>query len=641
MRIPNKFNGYSQDGIRLYSDPATAAAVAASSTTTMAGTAAATTALSSGLTAGAVLAGGASLPGIVGGLGALAPAAGGTALSALTPAVASSIAPAAAAQATQTIGLDALKNQIISQGMQNTAATQAANLANASTLGNASTLSNVGNLGLEQQLAQISSNPTNLSQFPRYETLADATGKTLVEKTATSPLPSSYEALNNISQTTADQIAKSNAANIKAMQGSPIKPGANFLSNAGNFFSNPSWQAAKDYASEHPYATSAGVYSLYQQMKPEAKRIPEEKALIRPYKFDRSQREDAYRDSSSGSGERLYFNDRYTALDPYRAPGPEYKAAGGVTSLAVGGQIETLSAENAVGQNFSYPQAEIDAPMYSNPMAQRPMTVDVINQGLDSSVDPYTGEQRFAAGGFAAGGFNSNDPMGNNQGMGGGIMQRAANPDEGMGYSYSYDPITQRFTQLSEPTFTPNVPVGQGMGMGGYNMYQQPTPKPKPFTPVVTGGIDKPFVQNTGSGATPPPPMNIPAYQTPEEQLGLGGFYDYMDQQLGGMRGQQGMAMGGLSTLGGYSDGGRLLRGPGDGVSDSIPASIGNRQPARLADGEFVVPARIVSEIGNGSTEAGARKLYAMMNRVQSARKKSVGKGKVAVNSKADKYLPA
>ena len=105
------------------------------------------------------------------------------------------------------------------------------------------------------------------------------------------------------------------------------------------------------------------------------------------------------------------------------------------------------------------------------------------------------------------------------------------------------------------------------------------------------------------------------------------------------------LATGGISdaayNLGGYSDGGRLLRGPGDGVSDSIPAVIGKKQPARLADGEFVVPARIVSELGNGSTEAGARKLYAMMDRIQKARGKTVGKGKVAKNSRAEKYLPA
>jgi len=102
-------------------------------------------------------------------------------------------------------------------------------------------------------------------------------------------------------------------------------------------------------------------------------------------------------------------------------------------------------------------------------------------------------------------------------------------------------------------------------------------------------------------------------------------------------------AKGGImhGDLGDYSDGGRLLKGPGDGVSDSIPASIGRRQPARLADGEFVIPARIVSELGNGSTEAGARQLYAMMERVQKRRGKTVGKGKVAVDSKAKKDLPA
>ena len=123
-----------------------------------------------------------------------------------------------------------------------------------------------------------------------------------------------------------------------------------------------------------------------------------------------------------------------------------------------------------------------------------------------------------------------------------------------------------------------------------------------------------------------------------------GGYYSRGQLTYGSKK----MAMGGyavgggLGTLGGYSDGGRLLKGPGDGVSDSIPATIGRKQqPARLADGEFVVPARIVSELGNGSTEAGAKKLYAMMDRVQRARGKTTGKNKVAANSRADKYLPA
>jgi hypothetical protein len=227
--------------------------------------------------------------------------------------------------------------------------------------------------------------------------------------------------------------------------------------------------------------------------------------MIRPYEFNREVRPGVfdtgapmYAATPGSSAERLYFNDQYTALTPYEAPGPEYKkkaAEGGVMGLAVGGPVETMSAMNAVGGNMMYPQAGLQTALYSNPMMQRPEAVNVISPGEGPAVGAYSGEQKFASGG--------------------------------------------------------------------------------------------------------------------------------------------------ISDLGGYSDGGRLLKGPGDGVSDSIPAVIGNRQPARLADGEFVVPARIVSEIGNGSTEAGARKLYAMMDRVQKARGKTVGKKKVAVNTRADKHLPA
>jgi hypothetical protein len=73
-------------------------------------------------------------------------------------------------------------------------------------------------------------------------------------------------------------------------------------------------------------------------------------------------------------------------------------------------------------------------------------------------------------------------------------------------------------------------------------------------------------------------------------------------------------AMGGMTSL---ARGGNYLDGPGDGLSDSIPATIGNRQPARLADGEFVISADVVSDIGGGSSKAGAKKLHAMMDRVR------------------------
>ena len=106
------------------------------------------------------------------------------------------------------------------------------------------------------------------------------------------------------------------------------------------------------------------------------------------------------------------------------------------------------------------------------------------------------------------------------------------------------------------------------------------------------------------------------------------------EQRMAGV----GLANGGISSLGHYSDGGRMLKGPGDGMSDNIPATIGGKQPARLADGEFVVPADVVSHLGNGSTDAGAKKLYSMMDKIRRAR---TGKKKQAPAVKADKFMPA
>lgn len=94
---------------------------------------------------------------------------------------------------------------------------------------------------------------------------------------------------------------------------------------------------------------------------------------------------------------------------------------------------------------------------------------------------------------------------------------------------------------------------------------------------------------------------------------------------------------GGLSHLGSYSDGGRMLKGPGDGMSDDIPATIAGKQPARLANEEFVIPADVVSHLGNGSSEAGAKVLYKMMADVRKAR---TGKEKQAKQIKPERFMP-
>jgi len=95
----------------------------------------------------------------------------------------------------------------------------------------------------------------------------------------------------------------------------------------------------------------------------------------------------------------------------------------------------------------------------------------------------------------------------------------------------------------------------------------------------------------------------------------------------------------GASSLGSYAAGGnsRLLKGPGDGMSDNIPATIAGKQPARLADGEFVIPADVVSHLGNGSTEAGAKKLHEMMNKIRKAR---TGNPKQGKQINPNKFIP-
>lgn len=117
--------------------------------------------------------------------------------------------------------------------------------------------------------------------------------------------------------------------------------------------------------------------------------------------------------------------------------------------------------------------------------------------------------------------------------------------------------------------------------------------------------------------------------------LAVGGRIDSYDDELGS---DDGMMQGGIAALakGGLPP--RYLSGGGDGMSDSIKANIDGKQEARLADGEFVVPADVVSHIGNGSSNAGAKKLYAMMDRV---RKSRTGKTSQAPEVNTRRLMPA
>jgi len=131
--------------------------------------------------------------------------------------------------------------------------------------------------------------------------------------------------------------------------------------------------------------------------------------------------------------------------------------------------------------------------------------------------------------------------------------------------------------------------------------------------------------------------------QTFPQPTSSSGFAKQLDSGTGGsfgggnnafpLEGQYGiikMAAGGMAP--------RFLSGGGDGMSDSIPANINGSQEARLADGEFVIPADVVSHLGNGSSKAGAKQLYSMMDKVRQARTGRKSQGK-QINPR--KYLAA
>jgi hypothetical protein len=104
------------------------------------------------------------------------------------------------------------------------------------------------------------------------------------------------------------------------------------------------------------------------------------------------------------------------------------------------------------------------------------------------------------------------------------------------------------------------------------------------------------------------------------------------------MQNQQRTATPMKMAVGGIADAGRYLQGKTDGMADEIETSIDGEQPALLSHGEFVIPADVVSHLGNGNSEAGAEKLYGMMDRIREARTGTKEQGK---EIDADKFLAA
>lgn len=121
-----------------------------------------------------------------------------------------------------------------------------------------------------------------------------------------------------------------------------------------------------------------------------------------------------------------------------------------------------------------------------------------------------------------------------------------------------------------------------------------------------------------------------------EQAAGLGTLNreNPANQERPPTRVEGGMASGGVAAL----KSGKYLRGETDGMEDKLRTTIENKQPAALSHGEFVIPADVVSHLGNGNSEAGAKKLYEMMEKIRVAR---TGNPKQGKQINPNKYLPA
>jgi hypothetical protein len=389
-------------------------------------------------------------------------------------------------------------------------------------------------------------------------------------------------------QTYADMPGQSEAFSFKDSLGPVDQPELLNRPDLVSQETNPFLQGVKDvgsWMSANKGYTAAGAYLGLQQLgafnqnsasgPPEAKR-----QFNNPYRLSP--------DFKGGP---------YSEPNVYKPKTYNY-ASGGITSLqGGGGPVERMSQMNTAmnPQGGLYPMGMIDKTQYATP-TQRPVSAEMVSE---APAYERSNPMLMAFGGVAryAGGEE--------------VEERPTRRYRGdlMGTLDKYNEMIGGSKKMSGPPATDvGIVVDDDMET-----------RSQPADVAAVTRLKKRANQANFGLAALPTPVRAGALNLPTKQSASGGIMQ--------------------ANLGSYAAGGnpRLLRGPGDGMSDNIPATIGGKQPARLADGEFVVPADVVSHLGNGSTDAGAKRLHEMMNRVRMDR---TGKKKQAPAVKAKKYIP-
>jgi hypothetical protein len=327
-----------------------------------------------------------------------------------------------------------------------------------------------------------------------------------------------------------------------------------------------------------------------------------------------------------------YDPKKFRASSPTYAPDsvyrPTYAAEGGIMKLAQGGMpnpgpgpVEQMSRNVLGGQSNMFPQSQQETVQFAEP-TQMPASAEIIRTGYEAKTDPYTGvpTNNMAAGGIArydVGGIAA-------MGMPSGGQTNTVNQTSDQGIAALQNKKRMLTKEQIDAIKMQGMPKGtmqdiygemasKNLAKGGSTGNKDMIAIDDYIAAAQSGGMSSVMAKAQAGDYNAMIALNK-VRKTPNQNYARGGH------------------------LGGYSDGGRMLKGPGDGMSDNIPASIAGKQPARLADGEFVVPADVVSHLGNGSTDAGAKQLYAMMNRVRKAR---TGNPKQGKQIKPAKYMAA
>jgi hypothetical protein len=179
----------------------------------------------------------------------------------------------------------------------------------------------------------------------------------------------------------------------------------------------------------------------------------------------------------------------------------------------------------------------------------------------------------------------------------------------------NYDAVRQTVPNTYDPNRRP--------GSGGQRYFTDTQYQPKsetPATPMSAEGLASLNASNPAQEMRRPGGPRMPA---PVQE----------DAGAGSTTNQLFMASGGIARLAK----GQYLNGSSDGMADKVPARIDGQQEARLSDGEFVIPADVVSHLGNGNSDAGAKLLKEMMSRVRKAR---TGNNKQGKEIDPKKFLP-